>query len=76
VGPTLLHCRAQAKDNEERSQTFLKPTRDGGVPAQCLRDTSVYLHTDMQLKEPALARTFDSQSRIRRDRLLAFLDGL
>jgi hypothetical protein len=34
----------------------------------------------MQLKEAALARTSDSESRIRRyrpgDRLLAFLDGL
>jgi integrase/recombinase XerD len=42
--------------------------------------TSVYLHADMQLKEAALARTSDSESRIRRyrpgDRLLAFLDGL
>lgn len=42
--------------------------------------TSVYLHADMQLKEAALARTSESESRIRRyrpsDRLLAFLDGL
>jgi integrase/recombinase XerD len=42
--------------------------------------TSVYLHADMQLKEAALARTSDTESRIRRyrpgDRLLAFLDGL
>jgi len=42
--------------------------------------TSMYLHADMQLKETALARTSDSESRIRRyrpgDRLLAFLDGL
>jgi len=42
--------------------------------------TSVYLHADMQLKEAALARTSDTDSRIRRyrpgDRLLAFLEGL
>jgi integrase/recombinase XerD len=45
-----------------------------------IETTSVYLHADMQLKEAALARTSESESRIRRyrpsDRLLAFLDGL